>query len=720
MSFRNVHRLRRHLAALLTGLLLSIALAMSGQATASARALSTAGQQLELTPLSSQPFFEALQQARKQWQLHPLGEVVANSPRGTVVNFYAVMAEVNARVEAISQAGEREAGLWWSPERHRQIAATDSLFQLAVAALDASSFPESVRVDAGQEATLQLKSLLDVVFHTSATPIVLPDAKALKTLASEQGKPISRWRIPGTAISLSNKLPNDPENIDFLFSAETVGRVRQLYDAVKAVPIPADGFTSRNIYERYTRTPGGLVPPKWYLRIPPSTRRLLELGIGEQTLLQIVLGAIVVMVGSSGAWLLIRQFIRTYKLMPAEQDLPSLNDDNVACIRVLLLLPILPLVRFSEVIIDNYINITGSTLEVITAAYFVAYFLNASALSYLTFDAIGRSGAEWLVRLRGSRSPLMLQRMNNLLLPICRTLGAICALFLLYRLLIQLGLPASTVLAFSAVPGLAIGLGASKLLGNLFAGLAIQTDRPLRVGEFCQVGENTGFITRIGLRSLELQTLESRITIPNAMADEATIVNYSRRSKASEAMPKQTLDLRLQIEEPLSPEQTGDLIDYTRAMLRADGELEDPLVSISQNTSDSLELICFAMVQLHGWPAYLTVRERVLRQLQVLIDQVKKSRIVVGVSYSTTAAQLAAIPGLIESVVNADPDRQFRSCRLMTIGEFSYDYVFDFRFSHSSYVAFKDGIDRLNRDLLAAFEAEGIEIPFPTSIELHG
>lgn len=715
-----MHRLQRHLAALLAGLLLSIALAVSGQATASARALSTPRQHLQLMPLSSQPFFEAIQQARKHFQVHPLSEVVDDNPRGTVVNFYAAMTEVNARVEAISQAGEREAGLWWSPELRQQIAATNSLFDQAVAALDASSFPQSVRVNDSHEATIKLKSLLDFVFHTSATPIVLPDAKALKILASEQGKAITRWRIPGTAITLSNKLQNDPENVEFLFTAETVARVRQMYEEVKAVVTPADGLTSLDAYPSYASTPGGLVPPKWYFKIPTRTRKVLDLSIGEQTLLQIALSAVVVLVGSGGAWLLIRQFIRTYKLMPVAQDLPSLNDDNLAWIRVLLLLPLLPLARFSEVIIDDYISITGSTLEVITEFYFVVYFLTASALSYLTFDAIGRTGAEWLVRLRGSRSPLMLQRMNNLLLPICRTLGAICALLLLYRLLIQLGLPVSTVLAFSAVPGLAIGLGASKLLGNLFAGLAIQTDRPLRVGEFCQVGENTGFITRIGLRSLELQTLESRITIPNAMADEATIVNYSRRSKGSEAMPKQTLELRLQIEEHLSPDQIGDLIDYTRALLRADGELEDSLVSISQSTSDSLELICFAMVQLHGWPSYLAVRERVLRQLQVLIDQVKKSRIVVGVSFSTTADQLAAIPRLIETVVNADPDLQFRACRLMTIGEFSYDYVFDFRFSHSSYRAFKDGIDRLNRDLLTAFEAEGIEIPFPTTIELRG
>jgi MscS family membrane protein len=323
------------------------------------------------------------------------------------------------------------------------------------------------------------------------------------------------------------------------------------------------------------------------------------------------------------------------------------------------------------------------------------------------------------MKLRGSQSQLMLQRMNNLLMPISRSLGVLSALALLYQLLILLGLPPTTVLAFSAVPGLAVGLGASKLLGNLFAGLAIQTDRPLRVGEFCKVGEDTGFITKIGLRSLELQTLESRITIPNSIADETTIINFSRRSPSSEANPMQGLDLKLAIHEELSPDQISDLLYYSRAALAADPDLADVIVSIDQLSTDSLTLICFAMVSLHGWAAFLQVRERILQRLQELIDQVKKSRIVIGVSYDTNQQQLHDIPNLIRGVVDQDPQFRFRSCRLMTINEFSYDYVFDFRSSHPSYGAFKDGISRLNTDLLACFEAQGIEIPFPTQTELQ-
>ena len=231
-----------------------------------------------------------------------------------------------------------------------------------------------------------------------------------------------------------------------------------------------------------------------------------------------------------------------------------------------------------------------------------------------------------MLRLRGGGSSLQLQRITNLVMPITRAIGALASIALLYRLLIVMGLPANTVLAFSAVPGLAIGLGASKLLGNLFAGLSIQTDRPLRVGEFCRVGDNLGYITKIGLRSLELQTLESRITVPNSVAEEATIENYSRRGIRGDQPPIQALELRLQLDGPFSPFQLEELLRQSRRFLAGMAELIDPLVTLERRPEDSARgLIVFAMVELHGWQAYLSLREQLLVHLEELVERAQFS-----------------------------------------------------------------------------------------------
>ena len=707
--------------ALLLGLALSLLPLLPAQAQRGAAATPPLSRPLQARiPLSEQPFYPELEAIRTAWQQHQLGQVVADDPRGTLLNFYAVMAEVIARADRISQAAKRDPGWSWSPELQEQIEETTTLFELAVSALDASHFPGSVRQDMAQEAALQLKQILDYVFNSSPTPINLPDSNELRRLGAGRGKAVNTWRLPGTAISLSTEREDDPDNIDFFFSADTVRRVSQMVSDIAGQSIPKNSFSTPGIYEQYSLMPGFLVPPKWYLKLSPATRSWLQIAYFGQTILQITATAVVAIIGLSLAALMAFLLIRTYRFREKGiSRLPTTDDDNIAWLRVLVVLPVLPLARLSKIAIDDYINLTGLPLELITYFYFIVYFIAASLLSFLFFEALGRSGAEWLMKLRGSNSQLMLQRMNNLLMPISRSLGVLSALALLYRLLILLGLPPSTVLAFSAVPGLAIGLGASKLLGNLFAGLAIQTDRPLRVGEFCRVGDDTGFITKIGLRSLELQTLESRITIPNSIADETTIVNFSRRSPSSETSPMQGLDLTLAIHDELTPDQISDLLYYSRQALASDPDLQDVIVSIDQPTSDTLTLICFAMVSLHGWIAYLQVRERVLQRLQELIDRVKKSRIVIGVSYDTNQQQLHDIPDLIRGVVAKDPAFSFRSCRLMTINAFSYDFVFDFRSSHPTYAAFNDGINRLNQDLLACLAAQGIEIPYPTQMEIQ-
>jgi len=152
----------------------------------------------------------------------------------------------------------------------------------------------------------------------------------------------------------------------------------------------------------------------------------------------------------------------------------------------------------------------------------------------------------------------------------------------IYRLLVVLGLPSTTVLAFSAVPGAAIGLVASNLLGNLFGGLSIQTDRPVRVGEFCQIGDTLGFVTKIGMRSLVLQTLDGRVYIPNSIVDEQTIVYFSRRDSNSDACPTQSLVVRVVVTRQFNSDQVADLLFFARLALVDIKGVQEPLVSIEE------------------------------------------------------------------------------------------------------------------------------------------
>jgi MscS family membrane protein len=709
--------LRRALAGLV-GTVISLLLATGGWSQTPAPQTSTPR---GAVPLTSQPFYPALEEAVGNWQGVPLGEVIGDDPRSTLLNFYVVMADVGHGIRAVSATADTDPGLAWSEGARAEIDRLNNLFSLAVQALDASEFAESVRTDRAEEAAMQLKEVLDYVLGSSKKPFNIPDSDELNSLNEKLEQDLTSWRLPGTAIVLNQDNSDQAVRGNYLFSSSTVKQVERMYEEVKGLRTSATAFSTPGLYTFYSETPGYLIPPKWYLRLPAGLRRVIEVQIWGQTLFQILFTLITIAIEAVIVVWLCRRLLATYRYQEENKANTSihLHADNIAWIRVGLVIPILPLTRLSSTIVDAYLNITGTPLVVVTFGFYITYFLTASVLAFLFFEALGRSGAEWMMRLRGGDSPLLLQRISNFVMPICRTLGALTMVGLIYRLLILLGLPAETVLAFSAVPGLAIGLGASKLLGNLFAGLSIQTDRPLRVGEFCRVGDNLGFVTKIGLRSLELQTLDSRITIPNAIADEATIVNYSQRQQRSDAKPSQGIELRYCLTQPLSPDQVSDLLMYARQEVNQRPELEHSLVSVERNDDDGLDLVCFATVELHGWRAFLQMREELLLRMQQIEDQVLKSRVVIGVSYDTAAEQLTLIPGLIQQVVEADPDFRLRSCRLMAISEFSYDFVFDFLSSHAGYGAFKDGISRMNQALLASFAAHGIEIPFPTQVEIQ-
>ena len=306
-------------------------------------------------------------------------------------------------------------------------------------------------------------------------------------------------------------------------------------------------------------------------------------------------------------------------------------------------------------------------------------------------------------------------------MPVCRVLSGVVAIVLIYRMLLQLGLSPTVVLALSTVPGLAIGLGASKLLGNLFAGLSLQTDRPLRVGEFCALGDDQGFITKIGLRSVEIETATGIITIPNAVAEDCVVNNLSRHKRENDAVLMQGLDLRLDIESdtPFSPDQISDLLFITRHYAHQKNDLFDPFLTVELQQGGEQILRCIGLIKVSNWREYIAVTESITLALNQLIVQVDKSHFVLSVCYDTTDLQLSKIPGILKTIINGIAGFELEGCRLMDISEFSYDFKCHLTSSGLTYTEFKDSIDLINRQILQAMAAANIVIPFPTAIELE-
>lgn len=101
---------------------------------------------------------------------------------------------------------------------------------------------------------------------------------------------------------------------------------------------------------------------------------------------------------------------------------------------------------------------------------------------------------------------------------------AFTALFVLNTV----GVQTTSVIAVIGAAGLAIGLALQGTLSNVAAGVMIIMFRPLKIGDFVQVGDVMGTVKEISLNFIEIaDTGNVRVVVPNSKVWGNTIKNYS-------------------------------------------------------------------------------------------------------------------------------------------------------------------------------------------------
>lgn len=87
------------------------------------------------------------------------------------------------------------------------------------------------------------------------------------------------------------------------------------------------------------------------------------------------------------------------------------------------------------------------------------------------------------------------------------------------------------LLTTSAVGAVIVGFALQDTLGNFFAGLAIQTEKPFRVGQWISVGDKEGQVAEITWRATKLRTEAGQfLVVPNSIIAKESILNYSEPS----------------------------------------------------------------------------------------------------------------------------------------------------------------------------------------------
>jgi small-conductance mechanosensitive channel/CRP-like cAMP-binding protein len=84
------------------------------------------------------------------------------------------------------------------------------------------------------------------------------------------------------------------------------------------------------------------------------------------------------------------------------------------------------------------------------------------------------------------------------------------------------------LLTTSAVSAVVLGFALQDTLGNAFAGLAIQSEKPFHIGQWIKVGENEGRVAEVTWRATKLWTKSGNFAIiPNNIIAKEVITNFS-------------------------------------------------------------------------------------------------------------------------------------------------------------------------------------------------
>ena len=183
-------------------------------------------------------------------------------------------------------------------------------------------------------------------------------------------------------------------------------------------------------------------------------------------------------------------------------------------------------------------------------------------------------------------------------------------------ILYMAGLNLTAVLAGLGVGGIALAFAAQKTIENLFGGIMIVSDQPIRVGDFCRAGDYSGTVVAIGLRSTRLRTLARTIvSVPNGQLSLMSLDNFSMRDKI---LFNHKILLRLET----SADQLRFVIERTQGLLQEHPKLEPTTyrVSLSGVKERGFELELFAYVLETEFNAFLQVQQELLLRIVETVE----------------------------------------------------------------------------------------------------
>src|SRR6201988_787200 len=200
--------------------------------------------------------------------------------------------------------------------------------------------------------------------------------------------------------------------------------------------------------------------------------------------------------------------------------------------------------------------------QVIATVYLLLYgilgYLFVKALNYLVFDLAFRFR-------QGFDAPALVRNIFSIV-------AFTILLFIVFTVLFpkaNLG----AVFTTSAIFGVILGLALQDTLGNFFAGISLQADRPFQVGDVITVGSlrHTGVVEEISWRAIKIRTFQNHVVL---------IANSTAAKEPIEVCPRENQNARLVFFNTLYADSPAKTIHVVREAVREADNVSEKITPI--------------------------------------------------------------------------------------------------------------------------------------------
>jgi MscS family membrane protein len=431
------------------------------------------------------------------------------------------------------------------------------------------------RQSEGDQMSMKLYAVMNVAFpgslkHLSAQPEGAP----------QEGVPLGRQNL-GTMSSGDVEVPLELVRVSdpnagkiWLFSADTLAKVPELYDQVKA----------RRVETKL---------PKW----------LVKHQLGGMPLWQWAALLLALPLAAGLAWLILFLLEIPLRWWAAKHGQPGLQWKSVSAPVWLLLGTIIHRIlegRLGMPLLQrHYYGEVAAVVSIISANWILWRVVRWS---------LRRVRNRALAHGHGGTGSLMLLGE--------RMVKAVIVVLAIFSVLGILGVNLSTALAGVGIGGLAIGFGAQQTIANLFGGVSVLGDEVIRVGDVCKFADRTGVVEDIGLRSTRVRTEDRTVlVIPNGTVATINVENFSRREKI---LFKTVLGFH-----PDTPaDDLRSILSEIRGVLSEHSKIEKNttrvrLIEVAP-ASLNVELVCYVLTL--DYDEFTRIREDVLLRIMHFVE----------------------------------------------------------------------------------------------------